>query len=110
MKSVKRLTVQVSVKGKGVHRLSRAALSALVLRWIDEGNTFLPKGLEVRVMIWRHGRELDWQSDDPRSERLREMIRGLLQRDDIEIRIPGTARDKQSRVHRRRQPRRSASA
>lgn len=73
----KRLNVQVSIRGKGVSRLSPALVNELVNRVIDGDEP--PTGIEVRIHIWRAGHEVTWNTDDPRSEGLKTMLRRLVQ-------------------------------
>jgi len=80
-----KIHVQISIAGKGADRLSHDACVELVERTVD-GNG-IPDGLRVRIQLWRAGREIDWQTDTPRSDGLRAMIRRSLQEGRIKFSV-----------------------
>jgi len=83
---------QVSIIGRGVSHLSKAAATALVERTIDGHEP--PRGLDVRIHVWREGRELNWRDDNPRATVLRETLRRLLQSGRLSLPVRRRARSR----------------
>lgn len=71
------LTYQVHIGGRGLSAMTHNALAELVLRRLD--GVPPPEGIDVRIQVWREGRELDWEDQNSRAEVLRATLRGLLQ-------------------------------
>lgn len=75
-KKTSKIHVQISIHGKGASHLSHDALVEAVRRTVDGDE--IP-GLDVRIQLWRAGREIDWQDDNPSTAGLRKLIRGTVQ-------------------------------
>jgi len=86
-KNPSRLSVQISIRGKGINRLSHDALVDLVERAIDQRP--YPESIDVRIMLWRAGKEIPfpYHSTEPRANALRELVRGLLHEGRIRLSV-----------------------
>lgn len=79
------ISYQVSVRGKGLSRLSDDAMKELLNHYVMGGE--LPAGVEINIQCWRAGQELDMWSDNPRAQSLRTAFRGFLQKGRIKLEI-----------------------
>jgi hypothetical protein len=71
------ISYQVSVRGRGISRLSQAAMRELLDRYVS--GFAMPEGVEVAIQCWREGRELDMHAENPRAQVLRDTFRRFLQ-------------------------------
>lgn len=76
------INYQVSIRGKGIHRLTQRAMAELVERHLDQQP---PTDHEVKIIVWKNGRQLDWRADNHRAEVLRATLRRLLQERQIQF-------------------------
>ena len=81
------LHMQVSIRGPHVSALTPKLSRALVEAMLD-GHPH--EHFEVRIKIWRGGKELDWQDDNPRAENLKQLIRRSLQSGALRIGTVGS--------------------
>jgi hypothetical protein len=70
------ISFQVSLRGRGLSRLSKSAMQQLVERRLDGRE--LPADLDIRIQAWKHGRELNMDDDNPRAGNLRSLFRRFL--------------------------------
>jgi hypothetical protein len=79
-------TVRFQTSQRGVNYPTLAAARADFLAWLDEGES--PAGAEIKVHIWQNDKEriLDEIGNDPRGERLREVLRSALRSGKLQIR------------------------
>jgi len=79
-------TVRFQTSQRGVNFKTLAEAKADFLEWLDTGESLA--GADTRVHIWQNDRErvIEEIGDDPRGQRLREVIRGALQSGRLQIR------------------------
>jgi len=72
-----------------VHFPTLAAARKDFLAWLDTGES--PAGADTSVHIWQNEKErvIEEIGDDPRGERLREVLRSALQSGRLQIRARG---------------------
>ena len=80
------ISYQVSIRGRGVSKLSKKEANAIVLARLDDTST---EPYQVRIQVWRSGQSLDWQDNNPRAEILRANLRRALQKGRIDFRKVG---------------------
>lgn len=85
-RNVDAVSVQVSIIGPGVSNLTPTLARQMTEDFIN-GKHY--QNYEVRIKVWRGGHELDWQSDNPRAENLRKLIRERLRDGRIQYREVG---------------------
>jgi hypothetical protein len=86
------ISYQVAIVGRGLDRMSHAAMREMVDRYVS-GDMAPPDGVTIRIQCWRAGRELDFWSDNPRALVLRTTFRRLVQSGRIALALRGSEAD-----------------
>jgi len=91
-------TVRFQTSQRGVRFPTLAAARADFLAWLETGES--PAGADTSVHIWQNERErvVENIGDDPRGERLREVLRKALRSGRLLIRESGKSRGLGQRV------------